>query len=138
MTDKYQGKYRIASARAPWWDYGRQASYFITICTKYRKHFFGEIVRGNVILSDIGRTVEIEWRKTAKLRSDMNLHLASIVRGFKSAVTTTARKSGNNVFGWQPRFHDHIIRDDSAYQRIARYIANNPARWQNDTFYTLT
>jgi hypothetical protein len=33
MADKYQNKYRIASARAPWWNYGWNGAYFITICT---------------------------------------------------------------------------------------------------------
>jgi len=25
-------------------------------------------------------------------------------------------------FAWQPRYHDHLIRDEREYQRIARYI----------------
>ncbi|HTE00411.1 MAG TPA: hypothetical protein VK668_14055 [Mucilaginibacter sp.] len=62
-------------------------------------------------------------------------NLASIVRGFKSAVTTFARK--NNIpFDWQTRFHDHIIRDHEEYLRIADYIMNNPDKWQEDVFYT--
>jgi hypothetical protein len=40
---KFQGKYRIESLRAQWWDYSSNGAYFITICTKARKHFFGEI-----------------------------------------------------------------------------------------------
>jgi hypothetical protein len=61
-------------------------------------------------------------------------NLASILRGFKSAVTTFARI--NNIqFGWQPRFHDHIIRNDESFQRISKYIANNQANWNDDNFY---
>jgi hypothetical protein len=60
-------------------------------------------------------------------------NLASIMRGYKSAVTTYARK--NNIpFGWQSRFHDHIIRDDRSYQNISNYILTNPEKWQNDKF----
>lgn len=44
MTDRYQNKYRIASARHPAWDYGWNAAYFITICTKDRICYFGKIV----------------------------------------------------------------------------------------------
>jgi REP element-mobilizing transposase RayT len=40
--EKYQNKYRIESARATWDDYSGGV-YFITVCTKERKHFFGEI-----------------------------------------------------------------------------------------------
>ncbi len=62
-------------------------------------------------------------------------NLASIIRGFKSAVTINARKI-NAGFAWQPRFHDHIIRNDKSFQRISNYIINNPAKWTKDQFYT--
>jgi len=47
MSDKFQDKYRIPSARAHWWDYGWNAAYFVTICTAHREHYFGEIVNKN-------------------------------------------------------------------------------------------
>ncbi|MBQ2498771.1 MAG: transposase [Bacteroidales bacterium] len=50
---KYHNKYRVPSARADWHDYNGGA-YFITICTKNREHFFGEIENGEMILSEIG------------------------------------------------------------------------------------
>lgn len=43
--DKFHGKYRIPSARAPWWDYGQNGFYFITICTKNRECFHDHIIR---------------------------------------------------------------------------------------------
>jgi hypothetical protein len=61
-------------------------------------------------------------------------NLASIIRGFKSSVTTNARKIHAN-FDWQPRFHEHIIRDDESYQHISEYIQNNPLNWHTDKFY---
>jgi REP element-mobilizing transposase RayT len=42
--EKFRNKYRIPSARLPGYDYGQNGAYFITICTKSRMHFFGEIV----------------------------------------------------------------------------------------------
>jgi putative transposase len=36
---------------------------------------------------------------------------------------------------WQERFHDHIIRDGAEYQRIYRYIKNNPLNWESDKFF---
>ncbi|MDB4901622.1 MAG: hypothetical protein JWQ63_903 [Mucilaginibacter sp.] len=61
-------------------------------------------------------------------------NLASVIRGFKSAVTTYARK--NNIpFDWQARFHDHIITSNKEYLRIADYIVNNPKNWRDDRFY---
>ena len=61
-------------------------------------------------------------------------NVASVMRGFKSAVTTYARKN-DLPFAWQTRFHDHIIRSTDEYKRIVHYIVNNPVNWQNDKFY---
>lgn len=61
MAKLFKGKYRIPSARAPWWDYGWNAPYFITICTHNRRHFFGEIVDGAMQLSAVGRLAERLW-----------------------------------------------------------------------------
>jgi putative transposase len=60
-------------------------------------------------------------------------NLASIIRGFKSGVTIKARKI-NPDFAWQPRFHDHIIKDDRSYERIRKYITDNPKNWDGDNF----
>ena len=48
MPDKFQGKYRIPSARLQGYDYGQNGAYFITICTKNRIHYFGEIISSGV------------------------------------------------------------------------------------------
>jgi REP element-mobilizing transposase RayT len=40
----------------------------------------------------------------------------------------------NDQFGWQPRFHDHIIRNKTDYNRIENYIINNPKKWNEDRF----
>ncbi len=61
-------------------------------------------------------------------------NLATVVRGYKSGVTIKARGS-NTGFRWQPRFHEHIIRDDISYKHIADYIVSNPVRWTKDKFY---
>lgn len=61
MTGKYRDKYRIPSARLPSWDYSSNAAYFITICTAHREHFFGEIINGNMQLSETGKIVHQYW-----------------------------------------------------------------------------
>ena len=185
MPELFKNKYRIPSPRLTSWDYSQVASYFITICTKDRECFFGEIIKPPAVetrciaslsnspmrLSILGQTVETEWLKTKDLRPDMNLeideyvvmpnhfhgiisigeneyntvdsdnykntfrsqskNLASIIRGFKSAVTTFARKN-EIVFDWQPRFHEHIIRTNEDHMKISEYILNNPYQWQED------
>ncbi len=52
--EKFQNKYRIKSARAYWHDYGGGA-YFITVCTKDHKHFFGKIDNAVIQLSPMGQ-----------------------------------------------------------------------------------
>jgi hypothetical protein len=54
---------------------------------------------------------------------------------YKSAVSKHAHRLGYE-FVWQPKFHDHIIRDNTEYQRIFNYIVNNPANWKEDKFYS--
>ena len=60
-TDKFKNKYRIASARASWWDYGWPGTYFITICTAERRPYFGEIIDGKMVLSNIGVLADVLW-----------------------------------------------------------------------------
>ncbi|MES2774549.1 MAG: hypothetical protein V4722_10210 [Bacteroidota bacterium] len=178
--DKFNNKYRIPSTRLQHWDYASAGSYFLTICTKNRKHFFGEIENGEMSLTALGEAVQNEWLNTPAIRPDMHLelgefvvmpnhfhgvlgignnafnaavnknsytgakpankfgpqskNLGSILRGFKSAVTTFARK--NNIeFDWQARFHDHIIKDYRECLRISNYIINNITNWKDDRFY---
>ena len=221
--EKFQGKYRIPSARLLNWNYASRGMYFVTLCTQDRTHYFGHIIKPaadsrhfEMNLSEIGISVESEWIRTPGLRPDMNLtlgeyqvmpnhfhailiigenqfntnrtnengsaifnsseadipfasgfdipfmelisesdtqfisalennmirnntfgpqskNLGSIMRGFKSAVKMYALDH-NIEFGWQPRFYDHIIRNDDEYARIANYIRNNVDNWGKDTF----
>jgi REP element-mobilizing transposase RayT len=184
MEDKFQNKYRISSARLPGWDYGWNAAYFVTICTKDRENFFGEIISDNMILSKTGVIADLMWyeiknhsknielgdfivmpnhmhgiitlnendspvetrhalslQKTPKdlpaqqrLRNQGKNTLSSIIGGYKAAVTKHANRLKFD-FGWQPRFHDHIIRDEKSLQMISNYIINNPRNWQQDKFF---
>lgn len=61
-------------------------------------------------------------------------NLASIVGGFKSAVTRQARLH-DPEFEWQRLYHDHVIRTAESFDNITNYIINNPAKWQEDRFY---
>jgi len=61
MPEKFQNKYRIASARLQTWDYGWNAAYFITICTQNREYFFGNITDGKMHLSETGNIAQKFW-----------------------------------------------------------------------------
>jgi putative transposase len=61
-------------------------------------------------------------------------NIGSIMRGYKSAVTTFARVNKID-FAWQPRFYDHIIRTDEDLEKISEYIRTNPMNWENDELF---
>ena len=61
-------------------------------------------------------------------------NLASIVRGYKIGVTKFARQH-HLAFKWQARYHDHVIRNAGEYERIEKYIRENPQKWDEDRYY---
>lgn len=185
MAEKFQNKYRIDSVRLKSWDYASEGMYFVTINTKFRRRYFGNISNAEMHLSQIGAIANQEWLDTPGIRPDMNLelgdfvvmpdhfhgimiiggnlfnivdttnrdghivmhhdgkiaihrdstfgpqskNLASIMRGYKSSVTTYARKNGI-AFNWQPKYYDHIIRSQQDYERISYYIRQNIKNWK--------
>lgn len=36
---------------------------------------------------------------------------------------------------WQRNYYEHIIRNKIEYQRIVKYIENNPLKWIEDKYY---
>jgi putative transposase len=209
MQNKFQNKFRIPSTRLQTWDYSKNGSYFITICTQNREHYFGKIENGNMQLSEIGKLAEQYWieipnhfpyielgnfvimpnhihgiliidntkipvetrfiasnnnennstqfiasnnnennetRLIASLRNEknggfsgeknpmLNDNISKIIRWYKGRCTFECRKI-NSDFGWQSRFHDHVIRNSKAFDTIQNYIVENPLKWKEDKFY---
>ena len=60
--------------------------------------------------------------------------LGALVAGFKSAAT----KSINQLRGapgapvWQRNYYEHVIRSETALNRIRQYILGNAAKWDKD------
>ena len=176
MTDKFQNIYRIKSARHPNWDYGSNAAYFVTVCTKNRQHYFG-VCSTTMQLSEIGEIAHRYWieipnhfpfvKLDAFVVMPNHVHGILIISGnnavetpklgvstkpggknpkwnpgnlgvilnqYKRICTINARKIHAD-YGWQSRFHDHIIRDNDEFERIRQYIINNPLNWKNDDFF---
>lgn len=61
MSDRFQEKFRISSARLRNWDYGWNGIYFITICTAGHDPFFGVAENNKMVLSEIGLTAQSLW-----------------------------------------------------------------------------
>ncbi len=59
--EKFKNKYRIQSNRLQGYDYSSQGAYFVTICTKDKDHFFGEVENEKMILNELGKVAEKCW-----------------------------------------------------------------------------
>ncbi|MDO8675430.1 MAG: transposase [Candidatus Omnitrophota bacterium] len=59
--------------------------------------------------------------------------LSVIMRSYKSIVAKTIHRTGLKTFAWQPRFYDHVIRNDVDLNRIRQYVETNPSQWADDT-----
>ena len=69
-------------------------------------------------------------KQRADCHPPLRKSVSNMVQGLKGAVT---RQIGFSL--WQRSFHDHIIRNETDYDRIAEYIENNPVNWERDCFF---
>jgi len=166
--EKFKDKYRTTPARLQGWDYGSHGLYYVTVCTKNREHYFGEIMTGDdqetayLEATTIGQIANDNWLKIPEFSSFVELddfvvmpdhmhgilfinkpdkngwelnkfgaqvdNLASAIRGYKSSVTKYA--IDNKIeFAWQPKYYDHIIRNEKEYRNVKQYIHDNPKNW---------
>lgn len=68
---------------------------------------------------------------SAPTRPRQHQAVADFVSTFKRFCS---KAYGASLF--QRSYHDHVIRSDADYEKIAAYIATNPTRWTEDCFYT--
>ena len=58
-------------------------------------------------------------------------NLGAVMRGYKAGVKSYATK--NNIdFAWQSRYYDRVVKSTDELQRIRKYIADNPSKWQEE------
>ena len=77
---------------------------------------------------------QLDKNEEMQRRSHCCGRLSRIIGQYKSAVTKYANEH-HIPFVWQPRFHDHIIRNWTEMNHIFQYIQNNPMKWELDRFY---
>nr|WP_322183763.1 transposase [Neglectibacter sp. M00184] len=56
----------------------------------------------------------------------------NVIGAYKSLTT---RVCGQDANLFQRSFHDHVIRNEKEYQKIWKYIDENPIKWTMDCFY---
>ena len=57
------------------------------------------------------------------------------MQAYKSSVTRLSHQAGHEAFGWQPRFYDHVVRDERSLSRLREYIQENPLKWELDEYH---
>ena len=178
----YRNKYRIESTRLRGWDYSQPGPYYVTICTRDKYPWFGQVLDGDVKLSAVGclalrclhdlphrfghvsldahvvmpdhihailalttasantRACPVQQSRegdggTSPMMARISSRPGSlpvVLSSFKGGVTRRARSELQVGFSWQPRYYDHVIRDDDELTRIRSYIADNPRNWTRD------
>jgi REP element-mobilizing transposase RayT len=58
---QFKGEYRVESIRLPNRDYATNGWYFVNICTQNRTCFFGNVVAGQMQLSEVGKIAHQFW-----------------------------------------------------------------------------
>jgi len=67
----------------------------------------------------------------ASLQTKSKQTVSKAIQQYKASVSRETKIAGL----WQPRFHDHIIRNEEKYKLIWRYIDENPIKWNEDRYY---
>jgi len=136
-------------------DYSKNGAYFITICTKDKKHYLSKISVGESLcalpqnkLTPIGKEVENSINFINKKYSTTfvdkyvimpnHIHIIIILKDkgghgnpplqeiIQNFKSYTTYRFNDNL--WQHSFHDHIIRNETDYLKIWEYIDNNPLK----------
>ncbi len=105
-TPLFREKFRITSARRPGWDYADVGYYFVTINTKNRHPWFGEIQHQRMCLSETGSLVWQCWNAIPQHHPHIVLdrfivmpdHLHGIIRLNRTA---TLQRQPNDIIPWQ-------------------------------------
>lgn len=132
----FQNKYRAESHRLPGYDYGSNGMYFVTICTKNREHYFGEILDGQLITTAIGQIAIDYWMEIPKHYPFVSIESFVLMPDHLHGILAFDRPNKTdwtpNKFGPQSQNLGAIIRGfKSTLKRFAN-PNNIPFEWQRN------
>jgi putative transposase len=128
-------------AEKQWFWLGEQYSYLkLHAFVVMPNHIHGiiEIKRDYIVgtgrdcIVGTGRDLSLQYNRYQKIKP-----LSQLMGAYKTTTSKQIHLSGNISFNWQRSFHDHIIRNEQAYERISNYIINNSMKWNEDRFNEL-
>ncbi|MDR1668790.1 MAG: transposase [Oscillospiraceae bacterium] len=144
-------------------DYSEAGYYFITMCVKDKHEMLGTVVGSDdlgaplIRLSEYG-AIAAEYISQIEFHYDVSVDkyvimpnhihmLIQIKNGVPGssrptmlipAIIAALKKMVTKRIGfdmWQGSYHDHIIRNETEYQRIWKYIDENPLNWKEDCYF---
>ena len=138
------------------YDYRRPGAYFLTMVTANRRHIFGRIRGGRMLLSPEGMVAAAVWESIpthhpgvdldAMVVMPDHLHgilviqyspltLMQLVALYKGATTRDINRLRATPGGavWQRSFYERVNRNEGEWRRLRRYIEDNPRRWEEQS-----
>jgi REP element-mobilizing transposase RayT len=140
------------------YDYRLPGTYFVTTITLGRIPLLGDLQERECVLSPAGVLVRNAWRRIPEAVPGVNLDAFVVMPDHVHAVLVLPERAGteplalSRIVGWaksrsaheinalrgtpghrvwQASFHDRIVRDAEALDRIRNYIESNPYRgWE--------
>jgi REP element-mobilizing transposase RayT len=135
-------------------DYQDSGWYFVTLGADYHKHLFGDVYEGRVVLSEIGRLVEVAWLDLVNhfdaielgeyivmpnhvhfmilIKPGKTVSLGKVVNGLKGRVTRDVNRgrAGDRIVVWQHNYYDVVIYGVEELRVRKAYIKANPLQWE--------
>jgi len=99
-------------------------------------HFHGIVCFSDFIGDSEAGSGERAIRESP-LQARRRMGLSRLLGRFKM-VSAKSINQLNNSTGmpvWQRNYHEHVIRSETAYLKIAEYICNNPQQWAEDVYH---
>ena len=141
-NELFKNKYRVHSCRLRGWDYSWPGYYFVTICTKDRVHFFGEVKNEEMYLSDIGKIAVKYWQEIPKhfpfvvldkyIIMPNHIHGILVINNHVEAQNFAPLQNGyKNEFGPQSKNLASIVRGFKIGVKKYTIINNIEFAWQS-------
>ena len=84
------------------YDYAQPGMYFFTICGYRRRLLFGDVINGEMNLNELGEVVFDEWRKSATIRSKLELDVFIVMPNHVHGIIVLKRPNVVGATGGSP------------------------------------
>jgi putative transposase len=119
---EYKSKSNRRSIRLKEYDYTSPGWYYITICTHNRECLFGEVIKGKMVLSPIGKTVQEYWLQIPNHLPNIELDEYVIMPNHIHGIIIINDKNVNNRRGVRsnaPTNPNITINPDNYFSQIS-------------------